>query len=601
MQHFKTFSTFITSLILFAWLSGCAGTQPVSSPPAEPIEPASEIQTSPPETTLQTPAEIHEEEQIDESLQDFPQTYISEQIESSGPVVIRVNYADIEFVQHRLIIYENKLERWLEIPGMIPTEPLAEEIISLEAVCLQKLESILNGYSQLMERMQQDKAFYYDAVPVAGPKEMQQLDIAFLESRCNEFLVMDFTEDSEPMPSAEPELSFAAAQEIIADLVKQKKYHEALLAYESLSSDFPGRDLSLATLINYGRALQYTGQVEAAARHYKSILVSGDLVIEPLTIQRQIADFLLASADPDAAEFYYNSMILEHQAISAEETWAREQLAFLRSVDPESEDMTAYMKLLREFQTYDYKMHAPRLNDLIDNFTSEHAGSPIAVSALRLRAFAIDQLKSWFGRQLVKIDALVEEKEFSAAADMLKEISGYSLPAELQAVLQRTFYDVAQVEIQEQETQRRIKELELSEQWDAAVNLLDSQQYDIAISAFESFFGTEYEEKAKLKIVEAADQAAGRMRKEAASLFIRAGKTPDLDQKKGLLLESHRLLTEILVKYPQTELLDKVEQNISILEEQIERLDPELLQELHRENSAAGTVEPDDTGARQPQ
>ena len=601
MQHFKTLYIIMAALILSAWLSGCAGTQPASTPSAEPAEPAPEIQTSLPESTSQAPAAIVEEDQIEESPQDSPQTYISKDTESSGSPEIRVNYADIEFVQHRLIIYENKREQWLEIAGIILKGPLAEEITSLEAVCLQKLESILNGYSQLMERMQQDKAFSVDAVPAAGPKDMQQLDIAFLESRCNELLVMDFTEQPEPLPGAEPELSFAAAQEVIAEQVKQGKYHEALLAYGSLSHDFPGRIPSLATLLNYGRALQYTGQVEAAARHYKNILDSGDLAIEPLTIQRQIADFLLASADPAAAEFYYDSMIMEHQARSAEKTWALEQLAFLRSVDPASEDMTAYTKLLREFQTYDYKMNAPRLNQLIDNFASEHAGRPIAVSALRLKAFAIDQLKSWFGRQLVKIDELVAENDFSTATDMLKDISGYPLPAELQAVLQKTFYDVAQAEIQEQETQQRIKEIKLSEQWDAAVNLLDSQQYDLAISAFQSFISTEYEEKAKIKIVEAADKAAGRMRKEAASLFIRAGKTPDLDQKKGLLLESHRMLTEILAKYPQTELLDKVEQNISILEEQIERLDPELLQELQRENPDAVTVEPDDTGARQPQ
>ena len=54
--------------------------------------------------------------------------------------------------------------------------------------------------------------------------------------------------------------------------------------------------------------------------------------------------------------------------VSVEKIWAQEQLAFLDSVDPKSEDMIAYMKLLREFQTYDYKMHAPRLNEMADDF-----------------------------------------------------------------------------------------------------------------------------------------------------------------------------------------------------------------------------------------
>ena len=82
------------------------------------------------------------------------------------------------------------------------------------------------------------------------------------------------------------------------------------------------------------------------------------------------------------------------------------------------------------------------------------------------------------------------------------------------------------------------------------------------------------------------------MRKEAASLFIRAGKTTDPEQKKKLLLASHELLTEILVKYPQTDLLDKVKQNIAILEVQIQRFDPALLEEIQQENPVETGVEP---------
>ena len=95
-----------------------------------------------------------------------------------------------------------------------------------------------------------------------------------------------------------------------------------------------------------------------------------------------------------------------------------------------------------------------------------------------------------------------------------------------------------------------------------------------------------------MKIVEAANQAASQMRKEAASLFIKAGRTPDFEQKKELLLASHRLLTEILDKYPQTDLQDKVNQNKVILEEQIRKIDPALLEVLREENAAE---QPDDS------
>jgi len=96
--------------------------------------------------------------------------------------------------------------------------------------------------------------------------------------------------------------------------------------------------------------------------------------------------------------------------------------------------------------------------------------------------------------------------------------------------------------------------------------------------------GTDYEEQATIKIVEAANLGAGQMRKEAASLFIRAGKTPDFEEKKVLLLDSYRMLNEIVFKFPQTDLLDKVHQNIAILEEQIRKIDPALLEELQEGN-----------------
>ena len=79
------------------------------------------------------------------------------------------------------------------------------------------------------------------------------------------------------------------------------------------------------------------------------------------------------------------------------------------------------------------------------------------------------------------------------------------------------------------------------------------------------------------------------MRKDAASLFIRAGKTSDYEKKRELLVSSYGMLTEILVRYPQTDLLDKVNQNISILEEQIKKFDPALLDELQDKSPSLET------------
>jgi predicted metal-dependent hydrolase len=581
----KTFKLIIVSIFLAFLLNGCGATRPVTSTGSVQA-PAPSSQQEIEQPVFQSPPPEQVEREIDESAQTSSSLPLFEPEGSMETGEAKLDYADIQFIQLRLDEYEHRFESWLEISELKQEGDLTEELTASETECVQRLERILSGYGLLLERMLWSDSVPLDRIATLDLNKMQQLDIAFLESGCDELLVMDIAPQYEFTPEAEPKLSFAAAQEVIISSVEQETYLEALLSYEHLARDFPDQEPSLSTRMSYGLALQYTGQIKAAARHFKNMYESGDLSVSPLSLQREIADLLLASGNVAAAESYYERVLFGHELIGAEKTWAGEQLAFLRSVDAESEEMVAYMALLREVQMYDYRIDAPRLNEAIDVFATQYTGSPVAVSALRLKTFAKDQLKSWFSRQLARVDSLVAEKKFAEATEILNSMTRYYFPVELQAVLQETYYEVSQSEIQEMETLRHIQEVELTEQWAAATKLLDSQRYDSAISAFTALMDTEYELQAKMKITEAANQAAGKMRKEAASLFVRAGRTPDPEQKKELLMASHRILTEILDKYPQTDLLDKVHQNIAILEGQIQRFDPTLLEELQQENSA---------------
>ena len=594
MATFHTFKLIIVTTALVSLLGGCVTKRPGTS---------SEMATSPPTPTSQNLEKEQQPEPIPSKKTDtdisYPQQVSSRQSifgrkESTQIKSVPVNSADIEFVLQRFSEYQVKLDDWLEISEIDEEGKLTGELSARGIECVQLLERILTGYSLLLERMQQSKTVPVDKIATVDPRRMQQLDIAFLESHCGEILAMNAPTQHMLPTGEEQQYSFYEAQESIVSHVNNENYLEAIFGYSSLSLNYPEQEPSIFTQLNYGLALQYTGQVEAAARHFSKMLISGDLSVEPLSLQLEIADLLLASGNVAAAESFYESFILAQKSIEAEETWAMEQLAFLRAVDPESEDMIAYLKLLREFQIYDYRVHSVALNEKTNAFTTEHTGSPVAVSALRLKNFTIEQLNSWFGKQLIKIDSLVVEKRFTEAIDILKNMARYYLPADLQTIVQKTYYEVAQAELQETENQRRIQEMELNEQWDTAIYLMDSQHFDEAIVAFEALMGTEYEEKATIKIVEAANLAAGQMRKEAASLFIRAGKTPDIQKKKELLLDSHRMLNEILVRFPQTDLLDKVQQNIAILEEQIRKFDPTLLEELQEENSAVESDEAPD-------
>ena len=94
---------------------------------------------------------------------------------------------------------------------------------------------------------------------------------------------------------------------------------------------------------------------------------------------------------------------------------------------------------------------------------------------------------------------------------------------------------------------------------------------------------TSYQGKAQVKIEELSLQAAKADRRKAAELFIRFTKTTDIEGKKRLLIESRRILKEILIKYPEVDIAKKVVGNIDRVEKEMNELDPMLLPSIEME------------------
>ncbi len=132
----------------------------------------------------------------------------------------------------------------------------------------------------------------------------------------------------------------------------------------------------------------------------------------------------------------------------------------------------------------------------------------------------------------------------------------------------------------DQEEQQLLTAADRSEQWDKAVSLLESRQYDEAIDAFERLFNTDYDIPARANIQKAAEVASVGMRRKSANIFVKARREMDYDLKKELLRESWQLLHDITVKYPEVKLIDKVRRNLLIIEQHINVFDPMMLQEL---------------------
>jgi hypothetical protein len=104
---------------------------------------------------------------------------------------------------------------------------------------------------------------------------------------------------------------------------------------------------------------------------------------------------------------------------------------------------------------------------------------------------------------------------------------------------------------------------------------------------------TEYAARADAKISEISSLAARDDRAKAADLFSRYTRTGDLEGRKKLLIESRRLLKNILVKYPRADITDKVLSNIQRVEQEMNAIDPQLIATA---DSQMNPLQPRNTG-----
>ena len=328
MIPFKLFKSIIVSTALVSLLVGCVTNPPGTNSDMAAPTPAPKSQELEYEQQPGTVPSGQTAQNTNDPSQISSRQSVFEPKESNQIKMVPVSYADMGFVQQRFYQYQIKLDQWLNISEIDEAGKLAGELSKQGIECVQLLERILTGYSLLLDRMQQNETVPVDKTATVDPKRMQQLDISFLESRCIEILTKDTPAEHELTAGEELQPSFNEDQRIIISHVDSGNYQEAILEYSNLLQNYPDQKPTIFTQLSYGFALQYSGQVETAARHFSKMLASGDLSVEPLSLQLEIADLLLASGNIAAAESHYESFILAHKSIETEKSWAMEQLAF---------------------------------------------------------------------------------------------------------------------------------------------------------------------------------------------------------------------------------------------------------------------------------
>jgi tetratricopeptide (TPR) repeat protein len=410
------------------------------------------------------------------------------------------------------------------------------------------------------------------------------LDIAFLESDCEQRLSgPDQLPGHDYSQGKDPVLEARHAEKKIDTYFNEEQYGQVIALFQLFTKTYPTITPSLQTLRQYGLAQLHSNDIDEATDAFSQALAVFDTngqAIEPWILQRQLADLLLAGGRSSEARKMYEKLLASSDSYTQDYTWATRQLALLEGSSLTGTQMTYYLDLLRAALVFNMKSHNPM--DLLakaDKIAQLFPNTPVADNAIWIKQDFENQHREWIDKQLNQVAALTEKKEFQQAQTLLSEIPPEHLPADQQKRVRQASVAVKTAELNEQEIQKRLLEESLANQWETSNNLLDSQRYDPAIAGFTHLLDTSYDAKARNKIQEATNLAAATQRKQAASLFIKAVKARSPENKKELLLESRQLLQEVLKKYPQADIIDKVAQNLTTLEEHIQQFDPALLED----------------------
>jgi hypothetical protein len=263
------------------------------------------------------------------------------------------------------------------------------------------------------------------------------------------------------------------------------------------------------------------------------------------------------------------------------EDWAILQRSILKRGEQAGPELKDYSDLLKKYLGFNPAKDGYTVVWQADKFLQTYPYSPVASNVDLIRTAAREQADKWSKKALVTTDEPIEKKPDPVALvkrETIPDIAPPSIPAP-QPQLSVNTGDAIIAEKVESEAVKLKKIQELEGRWNEGVRLMEGAQYDKAIEIFTPMLGTEYSSKADKKIAEASLLAAEAERRKAADLFIRFTKTSDVESRKKLLVESHRCLSDILVKYPGVEITEKVLSNIKRVEKEMNAIDPNLIQQ----------------------
>jgi len=573
----KENQVFIISALFVLAVTGCTQTQVQRPAPADSgysSQPQISVETlDEPDPRLQ-PAAIKETPQP-------LQTPVVSQTASSTEVAKQVQVLpSIEYVNDRTFEYGRKLNRWKDLDKQSVVMNLGQEQTESMIRCFRDLQKVLDGYERLHDDLLQRNIISTSTMfDTEDAMELQKMDIAFIESNCGRLLA-----GGEDKAAGWQERQKGADLNQVETLIERyfanNEYSEVVQVWLQIPP-YQIERVDLKTMIMYGNALMYLDQQEKAAEIYQQIVDemsdSKEQPTDILSLRKVLADLYTASGNYLAAEGQYEQISADYLAIGKIEEWSKLQLSILERSVKGSPELTEFSRLLRAYLGYLAERDGYKIVWQADNFLQQYPYSPVASNVDIVKEDILQRADEWFNGFITQVDIFAGEKKFQDAIELLNSVPEEIIGAEKVQELKTKIDEIVLAEAVERETVKLARKQELQRRWNEGMLLADQDDFDGAIQIFTELLDTEYSAKSQVKIEELSLQAAKAARRKAADLFIRFTKTVDLESKKKLLVESRQVLKDILVKYPEVEISEKVLGNISRVEKEMNELDPFLL------------------------
>ncbi len=470
---------------------------------------------------------------------------------------------DAVFVEQRYQLYKDKELKWATLARETASLGVGFEQPEQFSAC-SKLVHFLSGGYQLLQSGTEEGYFV-----------TSRSDIRFLSEDCDTVFGVQAIYLPTMLGVFKGE-TVERRREIVYYYHEKQDAQRVVLAVENL------QEISAAHLngdLNriYGHALIKMGRLDDAAR-VLTLVVQGLDPREQWPLRLEIAELLIASGEYEEARNQY--LAIAEVLSSWEETHrvVTDQLALLYATDDHTTEIALYTQCLHAYLSFDGHSIPIEFEQSLQHLQSKYADGIHADAALLLYQKAEAQTRNDVGQRLLHVQDLADEKQFHQALDELKDMKQARIPAdaltridEMEAVVNKDLAAYIQLE-----KEKRIQAL--ADRWQEGLNLLDMQMYDESIIVFVELLGTDYDRRAGVEIDKASVLAAVALRKEAANLFVRARRTQDYNGRITLLTQSRRLLQDILDKYPQVDLVEKVAVNLSVIDEQLQEMGAHMSQ-----------------------